>query len=115
MQRKYWSILVAMSVASSIVAQSCVAGEITLRPMPPYHRSDKTCLSVYYDGPDAYWLNHCTYSIAVRWDDEAKCRNWSCQDEIAANARSTGTISRHARWCECAGTLATCNLAPKGC
>jgi hypothetical protein len=101
--------------AICMLATPCAAAEVTLRPMPPFQRSEKTCLSVYYDGDAAYWFNHCTHAVSVRWDDEAKCRNWSCQSEIPANARSEGTISRHVRWCECAGELASCHLPPNGC
>jgi hypothetical protein len=100
-----------------LAATPCIAADdgIPLRSMPPFRRSEKTCLSVYYNGTAAYWLNHCAYSVTVRWDDEAKCRNWSCVDEVPANTRSTAAISGHVRWCECPGTLSTCNIPTTGC
>jgi hypothetical protein len=103
-------------IAICMVATPCVADEgIKLRPMPPFQPSRKACLSVYFDGPTAYWLNHCPYAVSVRWDDQAKCMNWSCQSEVAANARSTAEISGHVRWCECQGTLKTCDIPTAGC
>jgi len=107
--------LILFLLVAGVVAMPCIAAEITLRPILPFHRSDEACLNVYYDGDAAYWLNHCPYPVSVRWNDEAKCRNWSCIDEVPANARSTAAISRHARWCECRGTLKTCNLPTTGC
>ena len=100
-----------------VPATLCGAADdsIQLRPMPKFHRSEKTCLSVYYNGAAAYWLNQCEYSVAVRWDDEAKCKNWSCLADVPASARSTAAISRHVRWCECPGTLSTCNIPATGC
>src|SRR5579863_4321333 len=109
------SKLMAALLATSLFAASAAADSIPLRTMPPYKRSEKTCLSIHYDGDAAYWLNHCPYPVSVRWDDEAKCRNWSCQDEVPANTRSTAAISGHPRWCECAGSLTTCKLPANGC
>lgn len=104
-------LLIACSAATP-----CFADDgIPLRPMPPFHRSEKTCLSVYDNGAEAYWFNSCEYSVAVRWDDDAKCQHWSCLDEVPANARLTATISRHVRWCECPGTLSTCHIPTTGC
>jgi hypothetical protein len=112
---RYMRIIFLLVVFSA--ATPCVAADdsIPLRPMPQFHRSEKTCLSVYYNGAAAYWLNQCEYSIAVRWDDEATCKNWSCLAEVPASARSTAAISRHVRWCECPGTLSTCNIPATGC
>ena len=111
----YFRIAAALLLATSLTGPPCFAGDITLRPMPPFHRTETTCLTIADDGDTAYWLNHCSYLVSVRWNDEAKCRNWSCTVEVPANTRSTAAISRHARWCECAGTLKSCNLPAKGC
>jgi hypothetical protein len=108
-------IAAALPIPICLAAAPCLAGDITLRPMPPFHRSDATCLTISDDGDTSYWLNHCSYAVSVRWTDEAKCQNWSCTVEIPANTRSTAAISRHARWCECAGSLASCKLPEKGC
>lgn len=104
-------------LVTCLAATPCIAADagIPLRSMPPFRRSEKTCLSVYYNGTAAYWLNHCAHSVSVRWDDEAKCQNWSCLDEVPANTRSTAPISGHVRWCECPGTLSTCNIPTTGC
>ncbi len=83
-------------------------------PMTPF-RPSTTCLSVHDDGVAAYWLNHCPYPVSVRWNDDAKCPNWSCVDQVPANERLTAAISRHVRWCECRGTPATCNIPANGC
>jgi hypothetical protein len=115
MQLGRFLIFLVLLSSIDILATRSVVAEIALRTMPPFHRSDRTCLSVHYDGPAAYWLNNCSYTVSVRWDDDGKCQNWSCQDEVPANARSPATISRHARWCECPGTLATCRLPAAGC
>ena len=109
--RKIFLLMACFATTPSVASDD----SIPLRPMPPFQRSEKTCLSVYYNGTEAYWLNHCTYSVTVRWDDDAKCQNWSCLDEVPANARSTATISRHARWCECPSTLQTCTIPATGC
>ncbi len=109
------SKLIVFLLAICVFGASAVADSIPLRTMPPFKRSAKTCLTIHYDGDAAYWLNHCSYPVAVRWDDEAKCQNWSCQDEVPANTRSTAPISRHARWCECPGELTTCNLPADRC
>lgn len=87
---------------------------IPFHPLVPFQPGGK-CLSIYSAGETAYWLNHCSYPISVRWDDNDKCKNWSCLDEVAANARSTATISRFVRWCECRGTKETCNVPAGGC
>jgi hypothetical protein len=108
-------MVMASLLAASALATPSAADQIPLRTMPPYQRSDKTCLSIHYDGAAAYWLNHCSYPVSVRWDDEDKCQNWSCLDEVPANTRSSAAISRHPRWCECPGTLKTCNLPAKDC
>jgi len=115
MKARHLLMLIAMPLATYVLAAPAVADSIPFRTMPPFKPSDKTCLSIHYDGDAAYWLNHCPYPVSVRWDDEAKCQNWSCQDEVPANTRSTAAISRHPRWCECAGTLKTCNLPANGC
>jgi hypothetical protein len=115
MRSSHLSKLIALLLATFVLATSAAADSIPLRTMPPFKRSAKTCLSIHYDGDAAYWLNHCSYPVSVRWEDEAKCQNWSCQDEIPANARSAAAISRHARWCECPGALTTCNLPANGC
>lgn len=115
MRPGHFLILTAWAAAASLVTLPSAAGEIPLRTMPPYQRSNKNCLSIHYDGDTAYWLNHCSYPVSVRWDDEGKCQNWSCVDEVPANSQSTAAISRHARWCECPGTLKTCNLPTTGC
>jgi hypothetical protein len=115
MQLRASFLLVMLPLAICNFAVPCFGGEIVLRPMPPFHRSEQTCLSVYHDGETDYWLNHCSYQVSVRWSDEAKCRNWTCVAEVPANARLTAAVSRHARWCECAGTLATCDLPATGC
>jgi len=102
-------------IAACLLAAPCFADEsIPFHPIAPFKPGGK-CLSVYFVGDVAYWLNHCPYSIAVRWDDIAKCQNWSCAEEIPPNTRSTATISRFARWCECRGTLTTCNIPTTGC
>ena len=106
---------VATMLAICLAATPCFAGDIPLRPMPPFHRTETTCLTITDDGDTTYWLNHCSYEVSVRWTDEAKCQNWSCTVEVPANTRSTAAISRHARWCECAGTLKSSNLPAKGC
>jgi|SRR5579871_6337228 hypothetical protein len=108
---------IAACMIATALATPCMADDdgIPLRTIPPFHPRQDTCLSVYYNGATAYWLNHCPYAVSVRWDDEAKCRNWSCVEEVPADSRSTATISRHVRWCECRGTLATCNLPTTGC
>jgi len=92
-----------------------LADAVTLRTLTPFQRSERTCLSVYYDGAEAYWFNHCAYDVSVRWNDDAKCQNWGCQSEVPANARASAAISRHVRWCECRGTLKTCELPATGC
>jgi hypothetical protein len=115
MQSRYFRMASALPLATCLVAVPCFAGEITLRPVPPFHRSEKTCLSIAHDGDTAYWLNHCPYPVSVRWNDEAKCQNWSCVVEVPANTRSTAAISRHARWCECPGPLTACDLPAAGC
>jgi len=84
-------------------------------PVTPFRPSTTKCLSVYHDGDAAYWLNHCPFPVSVRWDDTVKCPNWSCMEQVPANERSTAAISRFARWCECQGTLATCNIPATGC
>lgn len=115
MQPGHLLMVTVLLLAACVIGAPCAADQIPLRTMPPFHRSDKTCLSIHYDGDAAYWLNHCPYPVAVRWDDEAKCQNWGCQDEVPANTRSAAAISRHARWCECPGSLTTCNPSPNGC
>jgi hypothetical protein len=106
---------VLLLVPCMIALQSVASAEILFRPVPPFQPSEKTCLTVHRDGAAAYWLNHCSYAVTVRWTDDAKCLDWSCQDEVPANARSTAAISGHVRWCECRGTLATCSLPQHGC
>lgn len=102
-------------LAACMAAAPCLADEsIPFRAITPFKPGAK-CLSVYSVGDVAYWLNHCPYSISVRWDDNAKCQNWSCLEEIPANARSAAAISRFVRWCECQGTLSTCNIPKTGC
>jgi len=101
--------------AGAVVATPGRADDgIPFRPVVPFQPGGK-CLSIYSAGAGAYWLNHCPYPIAVRWDDNDKCKNWSCLDEVPANARSTATISRFVRWCECRGTKATCDIPANGC
>ena len=70
--------------------------------IPPLQPSE-TCLTVHHDGLSTYWLNHCPYAVTVRWNDDGKCRDWSCQSEIPASARLPAAISTHLRWCECRG------------
>ena len=82
---------------------------------PPFRPSKTNCLTILHDGDAAYWRNHCPYSVSVRWEDDAKCQNWSCTDQVPANERSAAAISRFARWCECQGTLTTCNIPANGC
>ena len=98
-----------------IVLQCVASAETSFRPMPPFQPSERTCLAVHHDGAAAYWLNRCPYAVTVRWTDDGKCADWSCQDEIPPNTRSSAAISRHARWCECRGTLSTCRLQPDSC
>lgn len=85
MPHRYFRVLLVLlptlGVSGTLLTTSG-AGEITLRPMPPFHRSENTCLSVYYDGNSSYWLNSCSHAVSVRWDDPDKCRNWSCLAEI---------------------------------
>ena len=102
-------------VASLMATPSLADDEsIPFRSIAPFQSGGK-CLSIYSVGDGAYWLNHCSYPIAVRWDDNSKCKNWSCTEDIPANARSKAAISRFVRWCECKGTLATCNIPSSGC
>jgi hypothetical protein len=102
-------------LATCIAAMPCLADEsIPFHPVAPFKPGGK-CLSIYSAGNVAYWLNHCPYTISVRWDDNGKCQNWGCLDQVLANAISTATISRFVRWCECKGTLETCNIPAAGC
>jgi hypothetical protein len=91
------------------------AADSTFRTLQPFHRSEQSCLSLEYDGSGTYWLNHCSHPVTVRADDPGKCVKWGCLEEVPANARVSTAVSRHPRWCECAGTLATCNLPANGC
>ena len=105
---------VLLLVALVVVMPSVASALTPFRPLSPFQPS-AACLSVYYGGDAAYWLNRCPYSVVVRWIDDAKCQNWSCVDQVPANARSAAAISTHVRWCECRGTLSTCNLPADGC
>jgi len=108
---RHWPILAFVFIASPCLAED----GIPFRAVPSLQHSENACLSIYYNGDAAYWFNQCPYDIAVRWDDENKCQNWSCTAEIAANTKSAATIARHARWCECRGTLSSCQLPRTGC
>jgi hypothetical protein len=108
------AVMALLSIICALAAPGR-SSEDSFRAMPSWQRSEKACLSIGYDGTASYWLNHCSHAVTVRWIDEAKCPNWSCVDEIAPNGRSSGIVSRHARWCECVGTLKTCDLPKTGC
>lgn len=105
--------LIAMQCVTTADAED--AGARHPREGLPALQPSETCLMVHHDGAIAYWVNRCPYPVTVRWSDDAKCRDWSCQGEIPADTRLSAAISTHARWCECRGTLSTCRLPTNGC
>lgn len=70
--------------------------------VPAMAQSGRVCLEVVRGNTFSSWQNNCPFKVYVNWSDGESCRNYGCASSIAANTKSTATISRKTdvEWCE---------------
>jgi hypothetical protein len=84
-----------MSVLARIVGSM-----VALAVLP--HGAAALCLSTEYGGIEDHWVNKCTESVTVNWNDAGACKNWICSVTVPPKGRSSaGKFIGRVSWIEC--------------
>jgi hypothetical protein len=98
------------SATSFVLALAISSGTSSL-----YVTSAKAaCLTIdeYSNSIADFWVNHCPFTVRVRWSDEGNCQGWSCEDVVNAGSReSINKLRGRFNWKECRGGACTPSCA----